>query len=196
MERWTLVFFQNGTAGIGGPAKMFTLNAEDWKDARKQARELFRGDFEPGKTRCPYHNQELYLTHMLLISELHDTYAGLLKEWQQEIELEEEALVADLPELTLAVCQPWVMMERGSAPEHDRYSLHVDEDERDFYEKQYIKKNHPPGRAPDCYAQPDGNSYLVAVDKMTHLKLHREGSLMVYSRPPNPFELRSKKEVS
>jgi len=192
MERWTLVFFQNGAAGIGGPARMHELKVKDWQHARQKAREIFRGDFEPGKKPCPHHNDDRYLTHMMLVSELHDANGDLLKKWQQEVELEEKAATEELPELLLTVCQPWVFRERGSAPDHDQHSLHVDEDERELYAREYIQKNHTSKRAPDCYSQPEGQAYLVAVDKITYLRVQQEGSVMVYDSPPKPFELRRK----
>jgi hypothetical protein len=196
MERWRMVFFQNGMSGIGGPAKLIEFEAKDWRDAKQKARNIFRGDFKPGDTLCPYHNQDIYLINMILVSELHDSSGDLLKTWQEEIELEEEAFDrSDLPEPLLAVCQPWVFRERGSAPEYDKHSLHIDEDERDRYEREYIKENHPPGRAPDCYSQPEGAAFLVEVDKVTYLKLRRKRSLMVYERPPKPFELRSRRSA-
>lgn len=70
------------------------------------------------------------------------------------------------------IVQKWEESERGWGCRPDGYSLHITEDDRKAYIKDYWD-GMPEGEAPYEYSRPDGSPYLADVDVATYEKVKR-----------------------
>lgn len=65
------------------------------------------------------------------------------------------------------VKQNWEESERGWGIRPDGYSLHLTEEDRKAFIKEYWD-DQPSGEAPDEYSRPSGNGYLADVQDDTY----------------------------
>jgi hypothetical protein len=69
------------------------------------------------------------------------------------------------------ICQKWVESERGWGTRPDGYSLHVTDEDRRSFVKEYWKEM--PDVVPDEYSRPDGTPYLIEVNEETYKLVKR-----------------------
>lgn len=80
-------------------------------------------------------------------------------------------------------CQPWWESERGWGHRPDGYSMHADKDARDAFIADYMKKNRQEKTVPDCYSYPDGEGYVIEVDRETYEAVHNENVNGIWGTP-------------
>ncbi len=71
------------------------------------------------------------------------------------------------------LCQQWTETELGWGTRPDGFTLHMTEQHRAQYIRQYWAGM--PDRVPDEYSRPDGEPYHCEVDEATYARMQAEG---------------------
>lgn len=74
------------------------------------------------------------------------------------------------PRKFTVVVQKWEESERGWGVRPDGWTMHLTEEDREAFVKEFYANN-PPGPAPDCYSRTSGDPYLMDVDEETYKKV-------------------------
>ena len=69
-------------------------------------------------------------------------------------------------ERRILICQRWEESERGWGTKPDGYSLHLTDEDREAFIREYWDQM--PNAVPDEYSRPDGTPYVCYVDEGTY----------------------------
>ncbi|MBI2047775.1 MAG: hypothetical protein HYT27_01415 [Parcubacteria group bacterium] len=71
----------------------------------------------------------------------------------------------------ICICQKWEESERGWGTRPDGYSLHLTDEDREQYIKDYWKQM--PNEVPDEYSRPDGTPYSCLINTKTYRQIKK-----------------------